>query len=68
MNPIREIQRARLFIYKKQKNYEPFIFICKKPDTFQKARHFPLRFYSQKALHCTLRGFHEIFEIGIYIY
>ena len=38
-----------------------------KPDTFQKARQFPLRFYIQKAIHLTLRDFHEIFEVGNYI-
>ena len=44
------------------------IYINKKLDTFQKARQFALRFYSQKARHFTLRDFHEFFEIGIYIY
>ena len=29
----------------------------KKPDTFQKARQFPLRLYIQKAIQFTLRGF-----------
>ena len=43
------------------------VFIYKKPDTFQKAREFPLRFYTQKAIHLTLRDFHKFFEIGIYI-
>ena len=43
------------------------VFIYKKPDTFQKARQFPLRFYIQKAVHFTLRDFHEIFEVGIYM-
>ena len=37
-----------------------------KADTFQKARQFPLRFI-YKAIHLTLRDFHEIFEVGIYI-
>ena len=41
------------------------VFIYKKPDTFQKARQFPLSFYIQKAKHLTLRDFHEIFEVGI---
>ena len=39
----------------------------KKLDTFQKARQFPLRFTYKKAIHLTLRDFHEIFEVGIYI-
>ena len=43
------------------------VFIYKKPDTFQKARQFPLRFNIQKSIHLTLRDFHEIFEVGIYI-
>ena len=42
------------------------VFIYKNPDTFQKARQFPLCFYIQKAIHLTLRDFHEIFEVGIY--
>ena len=58
---------TRTFIYKKEKKW-PNVSIYKKPDTFQKARQFPLRFYIQKAiLHLTLRDFHEIFEVGIYI-
>ena len=65
MTAIIERQRARLYT-KKQKKI-PNVFIYKKPDTFQKARQFPLRFYIQKAIHCTLRVFHEIFEVGIYI-
>ena len=56
---------TRTFIYTKTKKL-PNIFIYKKPDTFQKAGQFPLRFYIQKAIHLTLRDFHEIFEVGIY--
>ena len=65
MTDILERQRARLYT-QKAKNSKTF-FIYKKPDTFQKARRFPLRFYIQKAIHLTLRDFHEIFEVGIYI-
>ena len=43
------------------------VFIYKKPDTFQKVRQFPLRFIYKKAIYLTLRDFHEIFEVGIYI-
>ena len=68
MTPISKKQRARFYIYKTQKMRNVFIFLQKKPDTFQKARQFPVRFYSQKVVHLTLRNFHEIFEIGIYIY
>ena len=50
------------FLYiEKGKNCETFICICKKPDTFQKARQFPLRFYSQKSIHYTFRDFSWIF-------
>ena len=54
------------FTYAESKKM-PNVFIYKNPDTFQKARQFPLRFYIQKAIHLTLRDFHEIFEVGIYI-
>ena len=43
------------------------VFIYKNPDTFQEARQFPLHFYIQRAIHLTLRDFHENFEVGIYI-
>ena len=56
---------TRTFIYTKSKKLRN-VLIYKKPDTFQKARQFPLRFYIQKALHLTLRDFHEFFEVGIY--
>ena len=62
---ITERQRARLYTQKAKKLWK--IFIYKKPDTFQKARQFPLRFYIQKAIDLTLRDFREIFEVGIYI-
>ena len=65
MTAIIERQRARLYTQKGKKLAN--IVIYKKQDTFQKARKFPLRFYIQKAIHLTLRDFHEIFEVGIYI-
>ena len=65
MTAIIERQRARLYTQKAKKI--PNVFIYKKPYTFQKARQFPIRFYIQKAIHLTLRDFHEIFEVGIYI-
>ena len=65
MTSIIERQRARLYTQKAKKLRS--VFIYKKPGTFQKARQFPLRFYIQKAIHLTLRDFHEIFEVGIYI-
>ena len=45
----------------------PNIFIYKKPDTFQKARQFPLHFCVQKAWHFTLRDFSWKFWIW-YLY
>ena len=52
-------QRARLYTQKAKKIRN--VFIYKKPDTFQKAKQFLLRFCIQKAIHLTLRDFHEIF-------
>ena len=68
MTPTSKRKRARSYIYKKQFFCENFIYIYKKHDNFQKARQFPLLFYSQKAWHFTLRDLHDFFEIGIYIY
>ena len=61
------IERQRAHLYKQKPKKLLNVFIYKKPDTFQKARQFPLRFFIQKAIHLTLRDFHEIFEVGIYI-
>ena len=61
------IERPRARIYTQRAKKMRNVFIYKKPDTFQKDRQFPLRFYIQKAMHLTLRNFHEIFEVGIYI-
>ena len=55
----------RTFIYTKSKKLRN-VFIYKKTQ-FSKSRQFLLRFYIQKAIHLTLRDFHEIFEVGIYI-
>ena len=55
MTTMIKIQRARLYT-QKAKELRNF-FIYKKPDTFQKARQFPSRFYIQKAIHFTLRDF-----------
>ena len=65
MTAIIESQHARLYTQKVKIITERFIY--KKPDTFQKARQFPLRFYIQKAIHLTLMDSHENFELGIYI-
>ena len=58
MTAIIEKQRARLFTQKAKKLRN--VFMDKKPDTFQKARQFPLHFNLQKAIHLTSRDFHEI--------
>ena len=55
MTAIIERQGGRLNTQKSKKLRNVFIF--KKPDTFQKARQFPLRFHIQKAIHFTLRYF-----------
>ena len=56
MTAIIERQSACFYIHKTERKLQKG-FICKKPDTFQKARHFPLRFYIQKSIHFTLRDF-----------
>ena len=55
MTAIIERQGARLYTQKAKKL--PNVFIYKKPDTFQKARQFPLRFFIQKAIHFALWDF-----------
>ena len=55
MTAIIERQRARLYTQKAKKIAKRLLY--KKPDTFQKARQFPLHFYIQKAIHFTLRDF-----------
>ena len=45
MTAIIERQRARLYTQKAKKLLN--VFIYKKPDTFQKARQFPLSFYTK---------------------
>ena len=64
MTTIIERKSARVYTQKAKKLRN--VFIYKKQDHFQKARQSPLRFYIQKAIHLTLRDFHEIFEVGIY--
>ena len=58
---------TRTFMYTKSKKNWDNVFIYKRTDTFQKARQFPLYFYIQKTRNLTLRDFHEIFKVGIYI-
>ena len=64
MTAIIERQRARL--YTKSKKMQNVV-IYKKPDTFQKARQFPLRFYIDKKEDTLRYGiFDENFKLGIY--
>ena len=65
MTAIIERQGARLGSYM-HNLFLRNLFIYKNPETFQKARQFPLHFYIQKAIHLTLRDFHEISEVGIF--
>ena len=65
MTAIIERQRERLYTQKAKKLRN--VFVYRMLDTFQKARQFPLRFEIQKAIHFSLRNFHEIFEVDIYI-
>ena len=55
MTDISGRQRAHFNTYKKQKHQH--VFMYKNPDTFQKTRQFPFRFYIQKERHFTLRNF-----------
>ena len=57
------------FLYIQQKkNIEKRLYIYKKPHTLQKARQFALRFIHKRPYTLRYMIFHEIFEIGIYIY
>ena len=55
MTAIIERQRARLYTQKAKKL--PNVFLYKKPDTFQKARQFPLRFFNTKSHTLDVTGF-----------
>ena len=61
MTPIRENQRARFYIYKKQNKRETFIYIYIKSDTFQKERQFALHFIHKITHTLCYAIFHEIF-------
>ena len=54
MTAISERQRARLYIYIKQRKIAKRLYIDKKADTLQKERQCLLRLYSQKARNFTL--------------
>ena len=58
-----KISITRKFIYTKSKKKLRNVFIYKKPDTFQKARQFPLRFYTQKAIHWRYGIFMEFLKL-----
>ena len=61
------IERQCASLYTQKGKQLRNVFMYKKPDTFQKARPFMLRFNIQKAIHLMLQEFHEIFDVGIYI-
>ena len=65
MTAIIERQRARLYTQKAKQL--PNVFIYKKPDTFQKTRQFPLRFYIQKQ-YTWHYGIFMKFLMLVYIY
>ena len=48
---------TRKFLYTKKAKTTAKHFYIQNPDTFRKARQFPLRFYIQKAINFTLRDF-----------
>ena len=57
---------TRTFIYTKSKKIAKRFYI-QKAIHLKKTRKFPLCLYIQKGIHLTLRDFHEVFEVGIYI-
>ena len=65
MTAIIERERARLYRQKAKKPRNVFIFT--KPDTFQKARQFPLRFKYKKKDTLRYAIFHKNVEFGIYL-
>ena len=66
MTAIIERQRARLYT-QKAKNCQTFLYIYTKSQTLlKKLDNFRYIFFIQKAIHLTLRDYHEIFEVGIY--
>ena len=56
---------TRPFMYTKQKKCEAFLY-TKSQTLFKKLDNFRCVLYP-KIIHSTLRDFHEIFEVGIYI-
>ena len=66
MNVISERQRAHLYIYKKQKNYEKFLYtksltLCNKQDNYCYV------FIYKKQDNLRYAIFHENFEVGVNI-
>ena len=69
MTPISKRKHALFYKYKNQNKLQNIYFIQKKPDNFQKARQFALRFHTQKVRHFILRDFYEFLKFAsIYIY
>ena len=67
MTAIIERQCARFYIHKKPEKLRK-VFIYKMPDTFQKARQFPLRFYISKVHTLYVTGFLMKFLKFAFIY
>ena len=57
MTPISERQRAHFYIYKKEKKLLNVYIYIQKARHFAKIKTIPVKFYSQKAGHFTLRDF-----------
>ena len=65
MTPISKRQRARFYIYKKEKRGLKHLYVYKNQDTFQKARQFVSHFIYKKSDILCYAIFHENFEINI---
>ena len=65
MTAFSEILRARLYIYKKQKNTK--CFYIQKPGHFSKSKIIPVTFLYTKSMKLYDTRFYEIFDVGIYI-
>ena len=69
MTPIRKIQCARFYKYKKQKKNERYIYIYTKSEIiFKKKNNLCYIFIYKNPDTLRYNFFHEIFEISIYIY
>ena len=60
------IERKRASLYTQKAKKLPNILYTKSHTLFKKLDNFRYVFLIQKAIHLTLRDYHEIFEVGIY--